>query len=44
MENIRIYYLAIKYWLSGDNWDFAVEYAESLVKGWKRSKGDIDEK
>lgn len=30
--NLRIYCLAIKYWAQGDEWDFAVEYAKSLVK------------
>ena len=33
---IRIYMLAIKYWIQGDNWKFAVEYATGLVKGWKK--------
>ena len=35
IQKIRIYQLAIKYWLSGDDWDFAIEYATSLVKGFK---------
>ena len=35
MENLRIFWLAVKYWLQGDEWTFAVEYATSLVKGWK---------
>jgi len=36
MKTIRIYILAIKYFLQGDKWRFAVEYATALVKGWKR--------
>lgn len=36
METFRIYFLTIKYWLQGDDWDFAKEYAEALVKGYKR--------
>ena len=36
MEIFEIYWLAVKYWLSGDDWDFALEYAISLVKGFKR--------
>ena len=33
---LQIYILAIKYWIQGDTWEFAVEYAEALVKGFKR--------
>jgi len=36
MDTIRVYILAIKYWLSGDEWKFAKEYAEALVKGFKK--------
>jgi len=36
MNKIRIYVLAIKYWLQGDDWDFALEYATTLVAGFKR--------
>lgn len=35
MNKIRIYYLALKYWIQGDEWRFAVEYAKAIVKGWK---------
>jgi len=35
-EALRIYLLAIKYWLQGDAWDFSVEYASAIVKGFKR--------
>lgn len=31
---IRRYILAIKYWLQGDDWQFAVEYADAIVNGW----------
>lgn len=37
-EKIQIYILAIKYWVQGDKWEFAVEYATGLVKGFKRRK------
>jgi len=35
IDKIRVFILALKYWMQGDDWDKAVEYAESLVKGWK---------
>lgn len=35
LDKIRIYVLAVKYWAQGDPWKVAVEYAESLVLGWK---------
>jgi len=35
MKTIEIYALAIKYWLLGDSWSCAVEYAEVIVRGWK---------
>jgi len=35
IEDIRIYWLAIKYWLAGDEWKFAKQYAEALVRGFK---------
>jgi hypothetical protein len=35
IDHIRILKLAIKYWLQGDSWDFAVEFATKLVKGFK---------
>ena len=35
LDKIRIYILAAKYWMQGDDWKEAVEYAESLVLGWK---------
>ena len=34
---INIYILTIKYWLQGDDWKFAKEYAEALVKGYKKN-------
>ena len=35
-EKFNLYQLAIKYYLSGDDWDFAKGYALPLVKGFKR--------
>lgn len=32
------YLLAIKYWLQGDTWADALEYAEALTKWTERSK------
>ena len=27
---------ALKYYAQGDDWEFALDYAVSLIKGWKR--------
>ena len=35
-EKFRIYTLALKYWLQGDDWAGAVKYAEAIVRGFKR--------
>jgi len=35
-RNLKILILAIKYWLEGDDWWYAMKTAERLVKGWKR--------
>lgn len=35
MKKIRVYCLAVKYWLQGDTWRFAVEYARAIVEGWR---------
>lgn len=35
-KTTRRYLLAIKYWLQGDKWRFAVEYAKRLVEGFER--------
>jgi len=32
----RIYILAIKYWLQGDKWSDAVEYATAIVRGFHK--------
>jgi len=32
------YFLAIKYWLQGDTWKFAKEYAYSITNAFRRSK------
>lgn len=38
---MRIFTLAVKYWLQGDNWTDAKEYATALVKGFRRyGEGD----
>lgn len=37
LDDIRILFLTIKYWMQGDEWDFAKEYAESLVRGFKKN-------
>lgn len=36
MNKIRIFQLAMKYWLQGDDWEDAYEYAESIVNGFKK--------
>lgn len=35
LDKIRVYRLAIKYYLNGDDWYFAKSYAISLIGGWK---------
>ena len=35
-DNFRIFFLAVKYWLQGDEWDFAKDFAASIVKGFKK--------
>lgn len=36
MKNkIRIYLLAIKYWIQGDDWDSAVKFGRFLVEGFR---------
>jgi len=30
-HKIRTYFLAIKYWLQGDSWKFAIEYAKAIT-------------
>jgi len=34
-QTFWILYLTIKYWLAGDDWKFAKEYAERIVRGFK---------
>lgn len=36
---IRIYFLAVKYWVQGDDWDFAKGYARAIVCGFKKNTG-----
>jgi len=35
LDGLRIYWLAIKYWIQGDSWRKAVEYATVMVKHWR---------
>ncbi len=37
-DRYRIFILAVKYWLQGDGWRFAKEYAEAIVKGFKKQE------
>lgn len=37
MKVVRIYWLTIKYWLQGDRWNFAKQYAQVIVCGFRRS-------
>jgi len=32
---IRMYYLAIKYWIHGDTWEEAKDFASIIVRGFK---------
>lgn len=36
MRFVDTYVLAIKYWLSGDDWVDAVSFAKKIVKGFKK--------
>ena len=44
LDTVRVYILAIKYFMQGDKWKFAVEYAESIVKGFKKQKQKKEKK
>jgi len=35
MKTLRIHILAIKYFIQGDKWKFAKEYAERIVNGFR---------
>ena len=35
-QKYEVLKLAIKYWFTGDKWEFALEYSIGLVKGWKK--------
>jgi hypothetical protein len=37
MKTLRIAILAIKYWLRGESWDMALEYAQFIVLGFQKS-------
>ena len=32
---MRLYFLAIKYWLQGDTWKEAVAYAKVITSKWR---------
>ncbi len=34
-KKVSFYKLSIKYWMGGDDWLFAQEYAISLIKGFR---------
>ena len=34
-DKIRMFILAAKYWMRGDDWDEAVEFAKFIVEGFK---------
>lgn len=34
-KKITAFFYAVKYFVQGDPWDFALDYACSLLKGWK---------
>ena len=36
MKLFSIYWLAIKYWAQGDDWEEAVTYAKFIVNGFKK--------
>ena len=36
LDKIRIYILAVKYWMNGDDWEAAVDFAKFIVEGFKR--------
>lgn len=36
IDEIRIFFLALKfYWMEGEDWDEAVEFAKVIVNRWK---------
>ena len=37
MIKLRIFFLTVKYYLQGDDWRKASEYAKALVFGFRRS-------
>ena len=36
LDKIRIYTLAMKYWMNGDSWSEAKAFAEFIVNKWKK--------
>ncbi len=35
IKKLTIYYLAIKYWYCGDDWEYAKEFARFVVNGFR---------
>lgn len=33
---MRTYFLAIKYWLQGDDWDDAMAFAKRITEGFRK--------
>lgn len=36
-DNIRIFWLTLKYWNQGDEWKIARDYARRIVWGFKKN-------
>lgn len=36
-DSFRVHLLAVKYFLQGDSWTFAKEYAQSIVYGFRQN-------
>ena len=35
LNQIRVFMLAVKYWLQGDSWESAVKFGRFIVEGFK---------
>ena len=35
LDKIRVFFLALKYWMQGDDWDEAKEFAKVIVTRWR---------
>lgn len=36
MKTIKVYILAIRYWIQGESWEIAFFAANHMIKGWKK--------